>query len=368
MGLRVTELALADFRSFERLELALSPSVTVFVGPNAAGKTNTVEALQLLTAGQSFRRPAPRQLVRDGAESARIDARMEGDSRVLDARCDVTLTPPRRQFSRNGKRCHAADMPEALMSVLFTPDDLALVKRGASHRRAELDDFGRQANRGYANVLSAYLRSVEQRNRLLKDEFPDASLIDAWDASVALGGATLLHARLRLFGRLARKVSAVYATVSGGEELSCTYECTLGNCTELAGLGRDELRDRFMERLAASRAEDLRRGQTCVGPHRDDVRFEISGRDARSFGSQGQQRSVALALKMAEVELAEEILGSRPVLLLDDVMSELDERRRDAVMSFVRGGIQTVVTTTNLGYFSPELIDAAEVVRFGEKD
>ena len=361
MGLLVTELALADFRSFERLGVTLSPEVTVFVGPNAAGKTNTVEALQLLTSGQSFRRPTPSQLVRDGAESARIDARLEGDGRVLDARLDVVAG--RRQFSRNGKRCQAADMPGELMSVLFSPDDLALVKRGASVRRDEIDDFGRQANRGYANVLAAYLRSVEQRNRLLKDEFPDEGLIEAWDSSVSLGGATLLHARLRLFSRLADRVSEVYGRVSGGEELVCSYSCTLGERVE--GLTRDELRDLFYERLRAGRPDDLRRRQTCGGPHRDDVAFSIEGRDARSFGSQGQQRTVALAVKMAEVGLAEELLGSRPLLLLDDVMSELDEARREAVMSYVREGIQTVVTTTNLGYFSTELLDAAEVIRFG---
>lgn len=361
MGLLVTELALADFRSFERLSVRLSPGVSVFCGPNAAGKTNTVEALQLLTSGQSFRHPAPTQLVRDGAESARIDARLEGDGRVLDARLDVVAG--RRQFSRNGKRCQAADMPGELLSVLFTPDDLALVKRGASVRRDELDDFGRQANRGYANVLTAYQRSVEQRNRLLKDEFPDEALIEAWDASVSLGGATLLHARLRLFARLAARVSEVYGRVSGGERLTCDYVCTLGEGVET--LTRDELRDLFYDRLRAGRSEDLRRRQTCVGPHRDDVAFSIEGRDARSFGSQGQQRTVALAVKMAEVALAEELLGSRPLLLLDDVMSELDEARRDAVMSYVRAGIQTVVTTTNLGYFSSELLDAAEVIRFG---
>ena len=361
MGLLVTELALADFRSFERLSVRLSPGVSVFCGPNAAGKTNTVEALQLLTSGQSFRHPAPAQLVRDGAESARIDARLEGDGRVLDARLDVVAG--RRQFSRNGKRCQAADMPGELLSVLFTPDDLALVKRGASVRRDELDDFGRQANRGYANVLTAYLRSVEQRNRLLKDESPDEGLIEAWDASVSLGGATLLHARLRLFARLAARVSEVYGRVSGGERLTCDYVCTLGEGVET--LTRDELRDLFYDRLRAGRSEDLRRRQTCVGPHRDDVAFSIEGRDARSFGSQGQQRTVALAVKMAEVALAEELLGSRPLLLLDDVMSELDEARRDAVMSYVRAGIQTVVTTTNLGYFSSELLDAAEVIRFG---
>lgn len=364
MGLLVTRLSLADFRSFERLELEPSPTVTVLVGPNAVGKTNTVEALQLLTSGASFRRPSPRELVREGEKCARIDARLEGDGRVVELRCDVTREPSARRFSRNGKRCQAADMPRDLMSVLFSPDDLALVKGSARLRRDELDAFGRQANRGYANVLAAYQRSVEQRNRLLRDEYPDPSLLEAWDASVALGGATLLAARLRLFSRLAEKVAAAYAAIAGGEELACTYDCTLGEGCE--GMGRDELRDLMLERLAASRAEDLRRQRTCVGPHRDDVVFTVGGRAARTFASQGQQRSVVLALKMAEVELAGEILGSRPVLLLDDVMSELDERRRAAVVEFVGGGIQTLITTTNLGYFSPELLDAAEVVRFGE--
>lgn len=360
MGLLVTSLSLADFRSFERLSLSPAPTTTILVGPNAAGKTNTVEALQLLTAGASFRRPSPRDLVREGADSARIDARLEGDGRVLDARCDVVAG--RRSFSLNGKRCQASDMPSALMSVLFSPDDLGLVKRGASGRRDELDGFGRQANRGYANVLAAYTRSVEQRNRLLREEFPDENLLEAWDASVSLGGATLLEARLRLFSRLAEKVRAIYGEVSGGEELTCSYGSTLGD--DVFGMTRDEIRDVFAAALAARRREDLRRQQTCVGPHRDDVTFLIDGRDARSFGSQGQQRCVALALKMAEVELAAEVVGSRPLLLLDDVMSELDERRRNAVVRFAQKGIQTVITTTNLGYFSPELLDASEVVSF----
>lgn len=363
MSLLVTELALADFRCFERRSVALSPTTTILVGPNAVGKTCTVEALQLLTAGTSFRRPTPRQLVRDGAESARIDARMEGDGRVIDMRCDVT--PARRSFSRNGKRCQAGDVAGTLMSVLFSPDDLVLVKSGASHRRAELDDFGRQANRGFANVLAAYQRAVEQRNRLLKEPSPDLSLLDAWDASVALGGATLLASRLRLFSRLAEKTSAAYEQISGGESLTCEYRCTLGDGA--ASLSRDELREAFAERLAAVRHEDLRRQQTTVGPHRDDVAFLVDGRDARAFGSQGQQRSVVLALKTAEVELASELMGSTPLLLLDDVMSELDASRRESVLRLAGRGIQTVVTTTNLGYFSQEVLDASEVIEFGRQ-
>lgn len=361
MGLLVDTLELRDWRNFEERTLSFSPRMTVLHGPNAVGKTNTIEALQLLTAGASFRRPRPVQLVREGAEVARADARLTGDGRVVDMTCLVEGA--RRKFRRNGKPCQASDVPESLMSVLFNPDDLAFVKRGASQRRDELDAFGRQANRGFAKVLSTYQRSIEQRNRLLKDDYPDPSLLDAWDASVALGGATLLQARLRLFERLAHKVSDIHARICDGESLACAYHCTLGD--DAGALTREELATRFQQRLYEGRADDIRRQQTLVGPHRDDFSFAIDGRDARTYGSQGQQRSIVLAWKMAEVALAEEILGERPLLLLDDVMSELDERRRASVVSFVQMGIQTVVTTTNLGYFPEELLAASKVVSYG---
>ena len=342
-------------------DIDLSSSTTVLCGPNAAGKTNTVEALQMLTAGYSFRRPQPRQLVREGCQSARISARLEGDGRVVDVACNVA--EGRRKFSKNGKGCQSADIAGTLMSVLFTPDDLALVKRGASGRRGELDDFGRQANRGFSRVLTSYQRTVEQRNRLLKDESVDLGLLDAWDASLAVGGAAVLAARLALFARLAAKTCEVYGLIAGGEGLECRYVCSLGEGVE--GMDREQLAEVFAARLAQGRPDDLRRQQTCVGPHRDDVEFLIDGRDARAYGSQGQQRSVVLALKMAEVLLAEEIVGSKPLLLLDDVMSELDEGRREAVSCFSHEGVQTVMTTTNLGYFSPEVLEGAEVVTYG---
>ena len=362
MGLLVKTLELQDFRSFGEKVVGLAPATTILCGPNAAGKTNTVEALQLLTAGYSFRHPTPAQLVREGAQAARASACLEWDGRVVDLRCDVVSG--RRQFFRNGKRIQASEVSGTLMSVLFTPDDLQLVKRSASFRRDELDDFGRQANRGFASVLATYTRSIEQRNRLLKEERPDLDLLDAWDASVALGGATLLHGRLRLFERLRAKVCEVYGELAAGEGLECRYLCSLGE--EALGLSKDELRELFCARLAAARPDDLRRQQTTVGPHRDDVAFLIEGRDARAYGSQGQQRSVVLALKMAEVLLSAEVVGNQPLLLLDDVMSELDERRREAVTRFARRGVQTVITTTNLGYFSPELLDGAEVVGYGD--
>ncbi len=360
MGLAVAQLALTDFRSMGERSVALGPGTTVLVGPNASGKTNTVEALQLLTAGYSFRRPAPAQLVREGAEAGRAAARLEGDGRVIDVRLDVRAGC--RRFSRNGKKVQASDVAGTLMSVLFTPDDLALVKRGAHVRRDELDGFGRQAAAGYSRLLSAYTRAVEQRNRLLKDERPDLSLLDAWDASVAAGGAALLASRLRLFERLAPKVAAAYARISGGEELGCSYACSAGAVE--AAAGRAELEELLAARIAEARQTDMRLRQTTVGPHRDDVLFTVQGRDARAFASQGQQRSVVLALKVAEVELAEEVVGSRPLLLLDDVMSELDETRRSAVVGLLLPGTQSVITTTNLGYFDDGVLAGAEVVSY----
>ncbi len=360
MSLVVTRISFSGYRNLDGVVLEPSPGVTVLVGPNAVGKTNTVEALQYLTAGQSFRRPSPTELVAPGAREARVSARLEGDGRVVDV--ELVAAEGSRKFLRNGKPCRSQDLPGTLLSILFCPDDLSLVKGSASMRRGELDSFGAQANAGYRKVLSAYTRSVEQRNRLLKDGC-DPVLLDAWDESVALGGATLLHHRLNLFTRLSSLVSEVYADVASGEALACRYAPSVAGAE--AGMGRDQLRDLMLRRMEESRDDDLRRGQTLVGPHRDDISFEIEGRDARAFGSQGQQRTVALAWKMAEVRLCEDLLGERPLLLLDDVMSELDENRRACVTKFVEGGIQTVITTTNLGYFDDSLLEGMKVVRYG---
>ena len=158
----------------------------------------------------------------------------------------------------------------------------------------------------------------------------------------------------------------IYERISGGERLDCAYVASVGCQEELAGLSKDELRDLILRQLEERRHDELRRCQTLVGPHRDDLGFTIGGRDARAFASQGQQRSVALALKMAEVELSFEVVGTRPLLLLDDVMSELDERRSVALMDFVQGTIQSVVTTANLGNFPRELLDRATLVGIGE--
>ena len=243
-----------------------------------------------------------------------------------------------------------------------------MVKRGASVRRAALDDFGVQLSARYADLASAYGRCVTQRNALLKETWCCREMLGAWNESIARAGSALLVHRLALLDRLAAHVRNAYGLVASGEEADVAYASTLGELPQTDD--REELRGWAYERMLAAldeRAdEEIRRGVTLVGPHRDEIEFSVAGRSARSFASQGQQRTLVLAWKVAEVAVARDILGTAPLLLLDDVMSELDGDRRAAFLQLIGDDIQTVITTTNLGYFTDELLDRAKVVSMGE--
>ena len=365
MSIVAQRLEVMRYRSFDEYALDLSCGVTVLVGHNAAGKTNLIEALQLLCAGTSFRKPSPAELVRMGGDVCRMDLSLVGEGRVIDLAC--TVRDGKRAFFRNGKKCTAAGVRGVLPCVLFCPDHLDMVKRSASVRRAALDDFGIQLNEQYAKLVSAYDRIVEQRNSLLKERFCSRELLEAWNESLAATGAALLVHRVALLDRVSAHLVEAYRAISGGEDVSVRYEATIG---DVAACGKGDaaraaIKDLFLAALEAHADDELRRGMTLVGPHRDEIAFSIDGRDARSFASQGQQRSLVLAWKVAEVAVTRDILGRYPLLLLDDVMSELDAHRREAFMAFVADGIQTVITTTNLGYFTDEALQGAKVVRIG---
>lgn len=373
MSIYARTLSVTEYRSFPSFELDLARGVTVLVGHNAVGKTNLVEALQLLTSGRSFRKPSPRELVRAGGTRCSMKLTLEGEGRVIDMGCVVE--DGKRSFMRNGKRCRAAGVRGVVPSVLFCPDDLDLVKRGARLRREALDGFGIQLNESYAQLASTYERTVEQRNSLLKEPFCTRDLLDAWNDSIASTGAALTVHRLALLSRIREHLIDVYAGLSGDEAADVSYVPSWGASDAImlrAAADASSRADRIESvraRIAAAlderAGEELRRGITLVGPHRDEIAFTIDGRDARTFASQGQQRSLVLAWKIAEVEVTREILGRPPLLLLDDVMSELDETRRQAFLGLVGGGVQTVITTTNLGYFDDSALERAKVVKIG---
>ena len=370
MAIYARELAVRSYRNFEDFSLELDDGVTILAGPNAVGKTNLVEALQLLTSGSSFRHPAPSDLVREGSNRARIALSLAGEGRVIDVACEVERG--KRTFTRNRKKVAASGVRGVVPSVLFSPDDLDMVKRSASVRRAALDTFGIQLNETYAQLTAQYERIVGQRNSLLKEGWCTREMLAAWNGALSLTGATLLMHRMALLARIRLRLREVYAGIAGGEEADVVYEPSFGALPPevLDIIGAPLEREVFIsaarevfDRALGERADDeIRRGMTLVGPHRDEIRFRIAGRDARTFASQGQQRSLVLAWKVAEVEVTRDILGRPPLLLLDDVMSELDGARREAFLNFIQDEVQTVITTTNLGYFTDKVLDRAKVV------
>lgn len=371
MSLKVKNLDLKSWRNFKEHSLEFSPGITVLVGQNAVGKTNTIEALQYLTAGMSFRKPSPSELILEGKDCAVIKAQLEGDGRFLDVEMDVENN--KRHFLLNSKKVKSSDFAGNLFSILFNPDDLLLIKGSASKRRDELDNFGVQIHAGYRKIYNDYMRSIEQRNHLLKDGISGVYL-DSWDEAVARGAAILFEQRLKMFIKISAYIDEIYKQITPLETISSLYipsfkeegdiATSPAYLDKLLSFSRDELAHYIEEQIHTHRDEDLRRGQTCIGPHRDDVMFFINGKNSRKFGSQGQQRSLVLAWKLAEVKLCNDVFDSCPILLLDDVMSELDEARRSCITQFINSDIQTIITTTNLGYFTDNQLRDAKVVPY----
>lgn len=360
MGFFVTHLQLAGFRNYRQREFSLSRNLTILVGPNATGKTAVVEALQLLTAGRSFRKPTPGDLVRKGASEARLGLTAEDGPRLLGIELQVTKEGG-KTYLLNGKPVRArSGITGVLPSVVFAPDDISMVKGPAEGRRAALDALGEQLSKTYGTLRREYERALRQRNALLKDA-ASSTRGDEWDETLADLGARLTSHRVRLLERVFRGAGGAYGTVSSGESLSMRYDMPW-NPRQNEGTEKESVKEALLGELRRRAGEERDRGMTLSGPHRDDVLFAVDGDDSRSFASQGQQRSIVLAWKIAEVSVVEEVTGNTPLLLLDDVMSELDEARREMLAELVKGHAQTVITTANLQYFSPSLLETAELV------
>lgn len=368
MGLTVRRLKFVDFRNYRELDLDGLGKLTVFVGPNAVGKTNIIEGIQLLTAQTSFRKPMYAQMVRQGATFARLDAWVSDDSR--DLQLTLQLAEGKRKRLMNGKAKRAADLRGIVPSVAFTPDDLELARSASSPRRDALDALGSQLSASHHRLCSDYEKALKNKNRLLKDEAPDP-LIESIDEIMVLIGAQLTCYRTALFSRLAKVMGDCYREISGGrEELQASYTPSWIDhdpesiCS--ASPTRDDARAALQNALVARRDEERARRRSVIGPHADHLDFFIDGRNAAHYGSQGQRRSLVLAFKLAETALIEDLLGQKPVLLLDDVMGELDAARRTALLTFALEGLQTFITATGLHYFDESLVSRADVVELSE--
>jgi len=359
--LDIKRLSFRDFRNYPTLELTDLAHLVIVVGDNALGKTNIIEGVQLVSMMDSFRKPSWGDVVRKGADSARvvIEYRLNGcdNSIVLDV-CDNA-----RAYQHNEKPKSRRDLLGLLPAVLFTPDDLQIVQGPAERRRACVDDLGCQISRTYVDILHDYTRVVKQKNSLLREEYVDPYILDSWNRNLIKLGSSLMTHRTALFGRLMEKTTAAYHRIAPHEQLTATYVPSWKSLCDDDEGDNDNDSAGLADKVEQFRNQELKQRRTLVGPHRDEISFFLDGSDARRFGSQGQQRSIALATKIAEVEVLRDVTGADPILLLDDVMSEIDASRRSMLLDLIDATTQTLITTTNLGYFDEQTLLHAQVIR-----
>jgi DNA replication and repair protein RecF len=353
----VAHLTLVDFRSYATAEVALEPGATAFIGRNGQGKTNLVEAIDYLARLGSHRVASDAPLVRAGAERALVRAAVVRDGRQ--AVLEIEINPGKA----NRARVNRADLPRArelvglVRTVIFAPDDLALVKGDPSGRRAFLDDLLVMRTPRLAGVRADYERILKQRNSLLKtagaarrgstSQSSARSTLGVWDSHLARTGAELLAARLRLVEELRPYVGHAYATVArgaGSDDAGLGYQPSL----ELDGLtDRADLTDRLLAELEVRRNDELDRGVSLVGPHRDELQLSLGNGEqrlpVRGYASHGESWSFALALRLASYDLVRAD-GDDPILILDDVFAELDSERRAQLAELVAGAEQVLVT------------------------
>lgn len=333
----IHRLELTNFRNYPRAELSPCAGITALVGDNAQGKTNLLEAVYLCCTGRSHRTRQDRELILWGEEFCRVHVQAER----FDGRHDVDIALPlsgRRRIKINGSEVtRSGELMGHVTGVLFSPEDLQLIKDSPAERRRFMDMALSQIRPAYYYALQRYQRALRQRNELLRAGALDS--LEIWDEQLALCGAEVMRRRREYLESLSAFAIQTHRDISSDREaLAVRYapNITRGESPE------DLLRDLFEARSA-----DLKRLTTTVGPHRDDILLRVGGKELRAFGSQGQQRTAALSLRLAELRMVQDATGEAPILLLDDVMSELDPDRRRQLLLHLRG-IQALITCTDL--------------------
>lgn len=338
--MRLNHLAVAGFRNIGMVRIEPGRRFNLLYGLNGQGKTNLLEAIYLLGNPRSFRNSRLPEFIRHGESQARLIGDVEADGMV--SRIGLLLEPAGRRVEIDSKGVRrASELHGKLNAVVFSPDDTGMVKLGPEARRRYLDRAVYTGDSGYLHCWHDYHRILKQRNHLLKCQ--DRTGLDVWTEKLAAAGADVIGRRQRYVALLDARLQRHYATISGGLE-------TAGISYQPMGVGSTEcesIREELLGLFSQHSRSDERLGTTTAGPHRDDLAFSLDGRPLKAFGSQGQQKSFVLALKMAEMENLQAIFGDAPLLLLDDMSSELDSRRNSNLMEFlVSRDIQVFITTT----------------------
>lgn len=358
----IERLALTNYRNYETLDLSFSPEINVLIGENAQGKTNIMEAIYVLSMAKSHRTSNDRELIRWEQEYGKIEGNIKRKYGNL---------PLELVISKKGKKARVNHLEQNRLShyigqlnvVMFAPEDLNLVKGSPSVRRRFLDMEIGQISPVYLHDLLTFQKVLKQRNAILRDNRGKSNfnnvMFDIYTEQYIQVAIQIIRKRFYFMELLQKWAEPIHKGISRGmESLKVSY----GTLKDLnSGQTTEEMENVFEKRLTEMRSREVERGLTLLGPHRDDLHFHVNGYDIQTFGSQGQQRTTALSLKLAEIELVKQEVGESPILLLDDVLSELDDFRQSHLLNTIQGEVQTFVTTTNIAGIDHETIRQAEI-------
>ena len=361
-GHQLRSIQLDGVRAYARLDATFGPGPQLIFGPNAAGKTSLLEAIVLLAWGRSHRTSTDSEIIRWGSDVARVEGQA-GDETI-----EVALVRPgsagarsgRKRIRVNGVARRSTALAGILRTVLFAPEEMLLVVGSPGLRRSALDQLAGQRWPSYAPDLATYGRALQQRNSLLRairEEQAGRDELRYWDGPLLESGTAVVEARLRLLDELAGPLRAAHAEIAPEEAAAAGLG--IRYVTNAPARPGESPRDALTRRLAETADKEVWNGTTLVGPHRDDLAFELSGRDLAGFASRGQQRTAILALKLAELDLLTALDGRAPLLLLDDVFSELDPDRRAHLVRRIADLPQAFVTTTTLDDLDETLVAEA---------
>ena len=350
--MKVTKIVLNNFRNYVNLTLEFTNNINVFIGDNAQGKTNILESIYYGAMGRSHRTSTDSELIRWQQNNASISINFSRLS-IENSLLFKFRTEQNKEIMANNYAIKPRELVGLLNVVLFSPEDLMLIKGMPAMRRRFLDIEISQASPIYYQQLLKYNRIVSQRNTLLKkirENKEKTDLLDAWDQQLANMAAQIVKKRQMAIKKLAMLANLMHRKITDNKE-SLTVIYQKHGIDEVS---EENLMDEYSNKLAIVRQNDIWRGSTSIGPHRDDLILSVNGVNLKTFGSQGQQRTGVLALKLAELEFIKSETGEYPILLLDDVMSELDASRRGHLLSFIRDRVQTYITATEEKYFPNE--------------
>ncbi len=352
--MRITGFELKNFRNCLSINRVIDTEKTLIIGKNGQGKTNILEALYFLSTLKSPRTSNIKEFINFNADKFSVKANILKND--VESSIEVQYEMGQKKILLvNGIKVTTKEFRGFLKSVLFSSGDLMLLRGAPLDRRSWLDRAIIQIYPAYDERLSKYERIRLQKNRLLKDEFLNADLLSIYNEQLAVCGANIIHIRKKYLNEISQIAAKKHKLISDSENLTIKYDYD--------GDGVEAILENLKAELIERKSEEIARKQCCVGPHRDDVIFYINDNDASKFASQGQQRTLILALKLAELDMLKEKTGEPPVLLLDDVLAELDDLRQNFLLKSIQNGIQTILTSVDTLLFDDEFLKTVSLIR-----